>query len=79
MQRRFPPVSAAVNHTSFPSGDHARPPSVENSPASFVLLPARSTTGPQHSSVVPDHGVIQEAMRSPLGETRGLLIQPPVS
>ena len=66
---RLAPASVAVNQTSSPEADQARPPSLAHLPVSVVFLPARSMTAtvPASSS---GNGWSRKAMRSPLGERR---------
>ena len=75
---RLPPVTAAVNHTSDPSGDHARPEALSKTGVSDVFLPpsSRSAIAPPSSPVT---GWSMNAIRSPRGEKRGDAIQPVVS
>ena len=69
------PASAAVNQTSRPSADQARPPQISPARGQGRLLPGGSTTttAPRAS---PQHRVVDERDRSPSGEMRGWVMLP---
>src|ERR1700687_934891 len=70
-----PPEALAVNQTSSPSGDQAKPSSPAHPLENTVRFPRRSTIE-THPRLSPRIGCSRNATRSPFGDTRASLTQP---